>query len=90
VTDTGVGIPKEHQSHLFDKFFRVPGVPVGGAGLGLSIAQEIVHGHGGDIGVKSKEGEGSTFWFTLPYATAGDAKQGVVYDDIARAHSRRG
>jgi len=89
VTDTGVGIPKEHQSHLFDKFFRVPGVPVGGAGLGLSIAQEIVHGHGGDIGVKSKEGEGSTFWFTLPYATAGEARQGVVYDDTASANSRR-
>jgi len=90
VTDTGVGIPQEYQSRLFEKFFRVPDVPVGGAGLGLSIAQEIVQGHGGDIGVKSKEGEGSTFWFTLPYATAGDAKQGAVYDDAASAHSRRG
>ena len=89
VTDTGVGIPQEYQSRLFEKFFRVPGAPVGGAGLGLSIAKEIVQGHGGDIGVKSKEGEGSTFWFTLPYATAGEARQGVVYDDTASANSRR-
>jgi signal transduction histidine kinase len=89
VTDTGIGIPKEYQAHLFEKFFRVPGAPVGGAGLGLSIAKEIVQGHGGDIGVKSEAGQGSTFWFTLPVAIARDARQGAVYDDAASAHSRR-
>ena len=89
VTDTGVGILQGYQSRLFEKFFRAPGAPVGGAGLGLSIAKEIVQGHGGDIGVKSEEGQGSTFWFTLPYATADDAKQGAVYDKAASAHSRR-
>jgi signal transduction histidine kinase len=70
VTDTGVGVPQEYQSHLFEKFFRVPGAPVGGAGLGLSIAKEIVEAHGGQIGVESEVGQGSTFWFTLPSAAA--------------------
>jgi signal transduction histidine kinase len=89
VTDTGVGIPKEYQLRLFDKFFRVPGSPVGGAGLGLSIAKEIVQGHGGDIGVKSEGGQGSTFWFTLLHATAREVRQGAVYDEAASANSRR-
>ena len=74
VTDTGPGIPKEYQPRLFDKFFRVPGAPAGGAGLGLSIAKEIVQGHGGDIGVKSEGGQRQYFWFTLPYATADEAR----------------
>jgi two-component system, NtrC family, sensor histidine kinase KinB len=88
VTDTGVGIPREYQPRLFDKFFRVPGSPVGGAGLGLSIAKEIVQGHGGDIGVKSEGGQGSTFWFTLPLTTARGARQGADYDEAASANSR--
>ena len=73
VTDMGPGIPKEYQLRLFDKFFRVPGAPAGGAGLGLSIAKEIVHGHGGDIGVKSEGERGSTFWFTLPCNASRDS-----------------
>ena len=89
VTDTGVGIPKEYQPRLFDKFFRVPDSLVGGAGLGLSIAKEIVQGHGGDIGVKSEEGQGSTFWFTLLHVTARDGKQGSEYDETASSNSRR-
>ncbi|WP_434381745.1 ATP-binding protein [Melittangium boletus] len=70
VADTGVGIAPEHQSRIFEKFYRVPGENTGGAGLGLSIAQEIVQAHGGEMGLTSQPGQGSTFWFTLPQTAA--------------------
>ena len=63
VTDTGEGIPEEHQVRIFEKFYRVPGARAGGVGLGLYIAREIVQAHGGDMGVRSVPGRGSTFWF---------------------------
>jgi len=66
VTDTGTGIAKEYHERLFEKFFQVPDGGPKGTGLGLYIAREIVRGHGGDIGVESEPGKGSTFWFTLP------------------------
>lgn len=68
VSDKGPGIPVEHQAALFEKFFRVPGSPAGGAGLGLFIARGIVQAHGGAIGLRSGPGQGSTFWFTVPVA----------------------
>lgn len=68
VTDAGPGIAHEYQQIIFDKFFRTPGPASGTAGLGLFIAREIVVAHGGDIGVDSQPGQGSTFWFTLPLA----------------------
>jgi signal transduction histidine kinase len=68
VRDQGPGIPVEHQEALFEKFFRVPGRPGGGAGLGLFIARGIVQAHGGRIGVSSEAGHGSIFWFTIPAA----------------------
>ncbi|MFY2558997.1 ATP-binding protein [Corallococcus terminator] len=70
VRDTGEGIAPEQQGRIFEKFYRAPGAPVGGAGLGLSIAKEIVQAHGGELGVVSAPGRGSTFWFTLPQPTA--------------------
>jgi signal transduction histidine kinase len=70
VVDRGPGIPVEHQAALFEKFFRVPGSPTGGAGLGLFIARGIVQAHDGSIGVTSQPGQGSTFWFTMPTAPA--------------------
>jgi len=68
VTDTGEGIPPEHQERIFEKFYRVPGGRGGGVGLGLYISREIVQAHGGDMGVVSTPDRGSTFWFTLPKA----------------------
>jgi len=66
VIDRGPGIPPQYQPRVFDKFFRVPGTQRDGAGLGLSIAREIVHAHHGSVGVKSNPGEGSEFFFILP------------------------
>lgn len=66
VADTGQGIPPEFLDRVFDKFVQVPGSNSGGAGLGLYIAKEVIHSHGGEIGVQSLAGGGTTFWFTLP------------------------
>jgi signal transduction histidine kinase len=73
VTDTGEGIAPEHLARLFEKFYRVPGSrSKGGAGLGLTIAREIVNAHGGQIDVSSRPGAGSTFTFRLPIDPNGD------------------
>jgi len=69
VLDTGIGIPKEKLSLIFERFYQVDGSPrrrFGGVGLGLTIARRIVEAHGGEMGVQSEVGKGSTFYFTLP------------------------
>lgn len=68
VKDTGRGIPPEAMKNMFQKFYRVPEAEgtATGTGLGLSLARKIVELLGGEMGVESTYGVGSTFWFTLP------------------------
>jgi signal transduction histidine kinase len=77
VEDTGEGIAEEHLPRIFERFYRVPGSRAPhGAGLGLAIAREIVDAHGGQITVRSRPGEGSTFAFTVPISDATPAGVG--------------
>ena len=69
IADKGVGIDKEYQKKVFDKFFRVPTGDVHdvkGFGLGLAYIKKIIEMHGGTIGLQSEKGNGSTFTITLP------------------------
>lgn len=70
VRDTGYGISRENQKQMFQKFFRVADTAgfTQGTGLGLAITKHIIEAHGGQIGLESEEGVGSTFFFTLPLA----------------------
>ncbi|HEY76696.1 MAG TPA: GAF domain-containing protein [Thermoflexia bacterium] len=66
-TDTGHGIPDEHLGRIFEPFFTTK---EGGSGLGLSVSLDVVRRHGGEITVKSTEGEGATFTIWLPVLSA--------------------
>lgn len=68
VTNTGAGIPKDQIGKLFNKFFQVKAVfaQKQGTGLGLAITKSIIESHGGIVGAESTEGQGATFYFTLP------------------------
>ncbi len=69
VQDHGIGIPKEHLSRLFERFYRVDKArsrELGGTGLGLAIVKHIAHAHGGRVSVESTLGKGSTFSMHLP------------------------
>jgi signal transduction histidine kinase len=70
VSDTGIGIAEDDLPRIFERFYRSDKTRTGngaaGAGLGLAICREIVHGHGGTIDVASAAGEGTTFTVRLP------------------------
>lgn len=74
VIDDGPGIPADHIPHIFERFYRAEATrprsisvkSSSGSGLGLALAKSIVEMHGGEIGVRSEYGRGSTFWVELP------------------------
>ncbi|MBI5930844.1 MAG: GAF domain-containing protein [Chloroflexi bacterium] len=72
IEDTGMGIPIEAQSQVFDRYFRANGIKdkIPGTGVGLSLVKAIVDRHRGRIWLRSEEGKGSTFYVTLPIALA--------------------
>jgi signal transduction histidine kinase len=85
VSDKGPGIAPKYQPYLFEKFYRVPGAERTGAGLGLSIAREIVRAHHGSIGVKSLPGEGAEFYFDIPFYDGGGVPQPTVTASVTKS-----
>jgi CheY-like chemotaxis protein len=95
VEDTGIGIPDHLQSRLFEKFFQADSSTTrryGGTGLGLAICKRLAALMGGEVGVASKAGQGSTFWVTLRLQLdpAGGAGGGAAADDPAQAGAAAG
>lgn len=79
VTDHGPGLPPEEHARIWERFHTAPGIEVKsgagvGLGLGLYITRTIIDRHHGEVGVESAVGKGSTFWFELPLADAGEAE----------------
>ena len=68
VSDTGIGLTADQQEQVFDRFSRVADkkADIEGAGIGLAVTRKLVHGMGGEIGVQSRQGVGSSFWVDLP------------------------
>jgi two-component system phosphate regulon sensor histidine kinase PhoR len=87
VEDRGIGIRRSDQARIFERFYKVDRARVrgGGTGLGLSIARHIVEAHGGRIGVRSREGAGSTFWFSLPVTRPESTPAGTILHPTQRA-----
>ena len=78
IKDFGIGIADEDITKIFSRFFRVKGIAstFAGSGIGLYISNEIVKRHDGEMWVKSKENEGSEFYFKIPYVMGKSLPEG--------------
>ena len=105
VQDSGIGISSGKLDHIFDAFQQLDASTsrkYGGTGLGLTICKQLVDAMGGEIGVESKEGKGSTFWFEIPVAKQSHPTEQIVArpsfddemnetrDELVRARQRIG
>jgi signal transduction histidine kinase/DNA-binding response OmpR family regulator len=89
VSDTGIGIPPEHQAKVFERFHQVSEAHEEvGTGIGLALVKELVTLMGGEISVWSEQGKGSTFTVTLPLEAASSDKPQAASEDELRAASR--
>jgi signal transduction histidine kinase len=87
VCDRGIGIPADELNQVFERFHRgrqVSSTNYGGLGLGLYITKQIVERHGGSIWVESREGQGTTFYFSLPAADAAPLPMSAPAQTAAR------
>jgi CheY-like chemotaxis protein len=87
VADTGIGIPREDQDAIFEKFHQVGHNSAQGTGLGLAITKRLVEQHGGTITVDSEPGRGSRFTFTLALASTPAVEPAAVLPAGESAHS---
>lgn len=81
VVDTGIGIPEAAQPHIFESFTQADASVTrkyGGTGLGTTIAKQLVVNMQGEMGLHSREGEGSTFWFEIPFALQNAKATGLI------------
>lgn len=89
IADTGIGIPEKAQEKLFESFMQADSSITrryGGTGLGLALSKQLAEAMGGEIGLSSTEGKGSTFWFELPLARVAPAQSAIGKGTTQQGH----